>query len=508
MRKMREKLGNIARQNAAFARALLAALLVVLLVSQTVPTEALATGMETIAEGVSTTLDQPEEGDGDEATGDEEPAPDEETGEPAPDDATSTEQAPGTSDSSSIPAEEPAEGEDIPESSATYAADDELVLVTVQGAASASEDAAAAALVDDAGLDDKTARDAAAALFAAPIADPLPAQGDKGSDLPSEGDGSFVNNISVRWMTADSTVPSDAADGVQAIADEESVLYQYPSSNASQSVRMRVSYALSGEHNYEAGDVTITIPANIFTNRDGKAEGRMRLSMPENPDTSAEWNYQLVDGSYVITNTRPMSAATQGYMEFLIEDLRPSDLVDMAESAPFNATIEVVTHAGNLIGLKSNDITARFDTHAEIQSATKRQSGAVRRVPASEIPANQRIPDEEEYVIVSWYMNAYVPQSITTEYDLTLRDTVGTVLVEGKESNIKGFLIDETGEDDTGASYKDEEVFNGYSYDTSKYTYVEVAYPFSAFEKETDYTFQNSVEYTLTEKDPDVAASD
>ena len=46
MRKMREKLGNIARQNDAFARALLAALLVVLLVSQTVPTEALAAGME------------------------------------------------------------------------------------------------------------------------------------------------------------------------------------------------------------------------------------------------------------------------------------------------------------------------------------------------------------------------------------------------------------------------------------------------------------------------------
>ena len=72
MRKMREKLGNIARQNAVFARALLAALLVVLLVSQTVPTEALATGMETIAEGVSTTLSQPEEeGEGDESAADE-----------------------------------------------------------------------------------------------------------------------------------------------------------------------------------------------------------------------------------------------------------------------------------------------------------------------------------------------------------------------------------------------------------------------------------------------------
>lgn len=516
MRRHGEKNERRFGRNGGFARAALAALLAVLLTLQSGPTQALAVVAEEAAEqqliadltagdpnAEAQLADALSEGDG---TGEKDGANDQdaetEQGAAAEPDA-----EPSASVDDSASADE-APAAEAPESSASYAADDELALVTVQGTAAASEDAAAAALADEAGLDDKTARDAAAALFAAPIADPLPAQGDEGSDLPSEGDGSFVNNISVRWMTADSSVPSDAADGVQAIANEESVLYQCPSSNASQSVRMRVSYALSGEQDYDAGDVTITIPANIFTNRDGKAEGRMRLSMPENPDTSAEWNYQLVGDSYVITNTRPMSAATQGYMEFLIEDLRPSDLVDMAESAPFNATIEVVTHAGNLIGLKSDDITARFDTHAEIQSATKRQSGAVRRVPASEIPEGQRIDGEEEYVVVSWYMNSYVPQSITTEYDLTLRDTVGTVLVEGEESDIRGFLIDETDKNGDGASYKDAAVFDGYSWGISKYTYVEVAYPFSKFEKETNYTFQNSVEYTLTEKDADVVGSD
>ncbi len=419
---------------------------------------------------------------------------------------------------------------------ANFAHSDEfdLDVVTVEGAAAASKSAAATALTELAGVSGETAGEASAALFAEPADDPQPlADEDTGLDIPSEGDGSFVNNISVRWITEDDVPQKDA--GANAVSDDafqqlsnkvadEAYLYQRPTSNADMSVRMRVNFALSGERPYEAGDIHITIPASLFTDREGAVAGTMRLSMPEYPSTSADWNYQLVGDEYVITNTRTMSAATQGYMEFLVEGLTPNELVDMQESAPFSATIEVTTYLGNVIGLRSEEITAAFDTHAEIQSATKRPTDEPVRVKAEDLGAD--IPagfEDEEYVVVTWYSNGYVPLSVNQNYDLALRDVVGTTyngisVAEGEETEIEGFILGQTGVlakdaapvegtanavDRAGASYFDKDIYTGYNPGSTNYTTYKVAYPLSQFEKGETYTFTNQVLYTLTEVDPD-----
>ena len=95
-----------------------------------------------------------------------------------------------------------------------------------------------------------------------------------------------------------------------------------------------------------------------------------------------------------------MSAATKGYIQFAVDDLMPQQLVDMQLSDDFEARIEVITHLGNLIGLTSNSLNASFDTEAKVTDARKKVYQAPERVPASSIPASQRVDGEEEYILV------------------------------------------------------------------------------------------------------------
>ncbi|MDO4436480.1 MAG: BspA family leucine-rich repeat surface protein [Coriobacteriaceae bacterium] len=371
-------------------------------------------------------------------------------------------------------------------STALFSTNNDLTAVTAGGEALASQAAAAQALKDS-GADDASARQMSETLFAVPRRGESPLK-KNGSSLPSEADGSKIDQISTVWMTSDTTDNKNA-----------DLLYVKPNDDARVNVSMRVSYGLSGEHDYPAGSIVITIPASIFTTRDGKGMGSMRLSVPQEPSTRMEWNYKFVGDKYLITNTRTLPASTKGYMEFAIEGLRPFDLVDMKTSAPFDPSIEVTTNAGNLIGKKSNELTAQFDTRAKITGATKKASEEPRIVDSSYIPADQRIKGEERYLVVTWYMNGYVPHGVNQKYTLSL--------IDKKNDDYKGFIIGKSTGDGVESSLtqklNDGKLMAGVG--NTEFTTVEVAYPMSQFKKEQTYTLKNKVTYTLTEADPEVA---
>ena len=366
---------------------------------------------------------------------------------------------------------------------------DGLVAVTLQGDATTSQDAAYKALKSDVRVSDKTAKSAAKTAFDLQDIDMEPAvrDGDElptGEGDPGSGSGSFVDTLQLRWITKD----DDPDNG------DDALLYLHPFDNTDQSVRMRVSYALSGSYDYGPGEVTITIPVNIFKDRDGNPVGSMRLAVPENPSTNGAWNYQRVGDTFVITNTRRMSAASQGYIEFAIEGITPRRVVDMAESDPFQAKIEVVTETGNVIGATSNQITAQIDTFAKLTSATKRAYSDPEIVTADQIPENQRVEGVDRYVLVTWYMNGYINPNTNQNHTLELTDT--------KKDNYDGFILDSSGDAETHEQhiviYKD-----GFDVSTTKYTTVKTAYPITdQFEEGKTYTFTNEVTYTLTETDP------
>ena len=261
--------------------------------------------------------------------------------------------------------------------------------------------------------------------------------------VPRQLDGSQIEGIEIRWMTPDTV--AEGVEGYELAKDDDTLLYIKPVADNKQSVRLRINYSLSGEHNYEPGDVNITIPANMFKNRAGEDYGTINIPYPEDPSTKNDFNWKLVDDVYVLTNTKRMSAATRGYVEIGFYDLYPHALVDMQQSSPFAATIEVLTHKGNLIGLMSNPIYATFDTEATVTAANKRQSDRVKIVSAAEVPTCAKkdpitgaADSEEYYVKVTWYAWAY--RVGNTEYTITLQDVLPSQY-NGRFGDLSGYTL-------------------------------------------------------------------
>ncbi|MBQ4383516.1 MAG: hypothetical protein II795_03470, partial [Firmicutes bacterium] len=298
-------------------------------------------------------------------------------------------------------------------------------------------------------------------------------------EIPRSGDGSNIESITARWITED-TVDNGNAD----------FLYVRPSGDTPFSVRLQINYALSGEHPYEPGDVTITIPTNIFKTRSGKEAGTVIIPYPEDPSTKQDFNWKLVGDNYILTNTRRMSAATKGYIQIGFDQLVPHELVDMRVSDKFDAYIEVVTHKGNTIALRSDKLTAQFDTEAKLDDTSKRVYGKPSRVSASAIPESQRVEGETEYIKVEWYV--WGATTANTQYTLGYTDTI--------PDEYDGFVIGSTSED--GRTLTEASAYNGSRDGQTSYYYFSTAYPASQFEPDVVYTFHNSISMTVTEDDP------
>lgn len=358
-----------------------------------------------------------------------------------------------------------------------------LEAVVIEGGEGATAEEIAEAIAEDESVTPANAARMSRRVTEAPV---VARNADPPADMPSEGDGSNVTNVSLSWVTED-TIDNE----------DDSLLYVQPGNDLPQEVTMLLKYALSGEHDYGAGDIVITMPATMFAYRDGSVAGKLTIPYPEDPKTTDDFNWSLVGNTCVLTNTRRMSAATTGYIELQFSDLTPHQLVDMRESDEFWAHIEVVTHAGNLIGKTSNTLTAQFDTEESVRAATK-YCYDVSWVPADEIDSDLKNPDETEYVVVSWYMYAYVYGN--TDFTLSSVDT--------KADGYQGFVLSPT--QSAAGTYADSLNFSGYTSGSPDgttgtalgYQTVQVAYPASQFEPDTPYTFRNQVVYTLTETDP------
>ncbi|RYQ09070.1 hypothetical protein PG2093B_1354 [Bifidobacterium pseudolongum subsp. globosum] len=217
---------------------------------------------------------------------------------------------------------------------------------------------------------------------------------DPSGDKPSR-DGNAIEHIDVSWVTP------GAKDGTLALD---------PQDNTALSVKMRVDYALSGQHDYDPGAVQITVPLNIFKDRAGEDEGALSLSIPEDPSQDATFSYRRVGDRVVITNVQRLPAATQGYMEMSIRHIMPAEVVSGSTSAPFGAKITVVTQQGDTLSRTSNTIDAVITTDEQVRSATK--NGTVYETMPSEWPSSRlALPagfKPQDYVYVDWYTYAYI----------------------------------------------------------------------------------------------------
>ena len=378
-----------------------------------------------------------------------------------------------------------------------YSEIDDVEAISLYNEAAENKKDAIDVLIDELSFPKKDAKEVAEDLFDIKGNRALTKGDNDEEDIPRQGDGSNIEYISAKWITPD-TITND----------DDNLLYYKPSGNSQFDIRLQINYALSGEHNYEPGDIIITIPENIIKNRNGKYACDVILPFPEDPSTKADFNWKLIDGNYVLTNTKKMSAATKGYIQIGFDGLVPSDLVDMEVSEDFDAYIEVTTHKGNIIALRSNKLSAQFDTEARIvnNSLRKKQYQTITRVPASEIPEEQRIEGEEEYILVKWYLWASI--TANTYYTMDIVDHIpqdAQVTDTLKESDVHGFIIGATSED--GITLEKDNVYSGYKSGQTNHYYYETAYPASQFEPNVQYTFHNAAEMVITEVDPEATVT-
>ena len=436
----------------------------------------------------------------------EEPSYEEESSDPA-DDYSDTESSIEDSSDEEEPAdteEDEEETEEEPEEDAyaQYISRNGLIAVNVQGKAAEDMQVAAETLEEQGDVSPETAKFLAGELFRDFNGPYTP------ETIPNydrQGDGTNIEGISAQWVSTDTTEDGDPLN-----------LYVKPVGDNRQSVMLQVDYHLSGQYDYAPGTIKITVPAYIFTKR-GTGEGQppnygtMIIPYPEDNNNTDDFKWNLKGDHYELINVNTLSAATKGFIRFSIAGMLPHDLIDMQTSAPFSADIYVETFANSkVLGLRSNSLTAVFDTDVNLTAVEKKQAGNVQIVPKSVIPADQRVlkedgTEEEYYVLVNWYMTASTTSN--TYYSLTYTDE----LVKNRNNTTyNGFIVKSynnavsdgaNGKDTVSTNAGTSAAFHGYREMNGNTSMVQTAYPYSQFKAGTYYYFKNKVTYNLVEDD-------
>ena len=359
-------------------------------------------------------------------------------------------------------------------------------------------------------------------------------------------DGSKIEGVKVIWVTQDSATTAEGAATPQTELDKKEHLYLSSVSDSPVEMVYRIEAEFSGQYDYAPGDITITIPAQVWYGRKYEATGvegetvgvvdenrllgYLELPVPAAPSKKADFNWQIIDGNYVLTNTRTIGATSSVSIEVGIRGIRPVDVVDMSETAPITAHVEVVTNQGNTIELTSTPITAQLDTQARITDAYK--NGEVfEDYPGLDEKLLANLPADanpNDYIYVRWY--TYHSHNNNQPYSLDIADVLSDAYekVVGEDGQIEeqyvtdGIFLGSTnyegqvltdGEIDFTA-----EIGDHFTTTTTGTQYANTVYMWSAYKKSAFYVpsanetqhvyyFKNEVTWTLTETDKKVEDS-
>ena len=177
------------------------------------------------------------------------------------------------------------------------------------------------------------------------------AEGGAGQSGTNELDGSKIEGIYLEWVTEDSTLTAEGDPVPDSEFADKDHLYLSTTNNGEITMVYRIEAQFSGQYDYAPGDVTISIPAQVWPARayidgvggvdSGSLQGTLEMPVPEAPSTKADFNWQLVDDQYVLTNTGTLSAASSVSIEVAIRGLNPIDIVDMSTCNDITAYCEL-----------------------------------------------------------------------------------------------------------------------------------------------------------------------
>lgn len=307
---------------------------------------------------------------------------------------------------------------------------------------------------------------------------------------PVTVDGQTIERVTVRWLTCSDNVLTEPA-GFGRLA-----LIPYDSNVTNQ--QFQIDFSLSGQGSYEPGSIQISFPAYLWLNRNNKEPGELTLSVPEDPDSSAEFAWKRIDNTIVLTNTKSMSAASKVLIQGTFRDVYAPDMKDGSLSDMFSVVLSVTTPSGKEMSMESNWIDATINTSVEVSTAKKIAYDSVQNkytvywATPSDIPSTLLPANVNDYVYVRWYISGSAVGS--QPFVMTVTDTV--------TNQYGGIMLGASGTLDGTVKSTDNKtvtarLYNGYS-TTEKTAYIWTAYRKDTFSTNVATTLSNTATISVT----------
>ena len=305
----------------------------------------------------------------------------------------------------------------------------------------------------------------------------------------SELDGSKIESNTVSWIVGEYGTLNGSTQTVT------------PPDNKNFFVRVRSNIALSGDYNYKPGEIQLTVPKQIFKNRDGNYIGNITLSVSKHPDNSELFAYVENGDKVTIVNTKTINSASQAKFEYTIRDLKPSDIKDLVtgyKTDNFNSMLEVTTKKGNKITKKSNDINCQVDTKVEAKDLTNTAYRVYSSYP-KDWPQELKPSNHKDFVYARWYSNLTLNANQNYNIDIKIENENNK---NSKDSKIIGYEIYnniiKSNKKNLEKIIKNKfDLKNNITPSLGCY----IAYPKAKFKTNGDYSLSNKATYKITSDD-------
>ena len=203
----------------------------------------------------------------------------------------------------------------------------------------------------------------------------------------------------------------------------------------------RVNYSISGDYELDPGAIEIRIPKSILRNRNKELSDYYEMSIPhkDDYDGSTTLAYYEDGDELVIYNPEEVASGINGYFEvayvtkektYYYRDYDRDHPEDSA-SDPFTATIKVTNDQGT-ISADSDKTVVYIDTHARIQSTSKKYPSIIRTWNSEWGDA----PDDAgQYYYLVWQIVTYIEDDPTQPYNFSIKDVI-TDLTQAEDGTL------------------------------------------------------------------------
>ena len=265
--------------------------------------------------------------------------------------------------------------------------------------------------------------------------------------------------------------------------------YKVPSGGSLQSHRFlyRLNYSVSGDGELEPNSFVITVPTEIFTDRDGENATNYDVAVPYKgevsaDDTQTKFVYEEKDGTIRIYNRIAISTAEAGNIEIAFSTSKTAvNYVDMQRFADITANFSVNRGESSY----TRDASAEgvmLNTSVKIGSTRKESPKLFTRWQASW--GLERPADADDYYYLTWPVYTTL-SNVGQYYNFTLTD-----------------IFNEPDTDVLGYKFQNKTTFTTndtvpYQNASERYDYVLTRHKISTYSGLQSYTLNNSVTATV-----------